>query len=151
MNDEKNLNITVNPTANTAITTLIMLANAHYEKALAILEKMGVEKEKIFHGVDPSDMVNRPSDIVRELRYVALNRTIEESGLKVLMDLPCGYTPKVFEFTEKGMQYIGCDLPAVINDFSPIIASMADDEQKKLIDFQVVDVTNYESMNATVD
>ena len=43
MNDEKNLNITVNPTANTAITTLIMLANAHYEKALAILEKMGVE------------------------------------------------------------------------------------------------------------
>ena len=138
MNDEKSLNITVNPTANTAITTLIMLANAGYEKALAILEKMGVEKEKIFHGVDPSDMVNRPSDIVRELRYVALNRTIEETGLSVLMDLPCGYTPKVFEFTEKGMQYIGCDLPAVINDFSPIIASMTDDEQKKNIDFQVV-------------
>lgn len=151
MNDEKSLNITVNPTANTAITTLIMLANAGYEKALAILEKMGVEKEKIFHGVDPSDMVNRPSDIVRELRYVALNRTIEETGLSVLMDLPCGYTPKVFEFTEKGMQYIGCDLPAVINDFSPIIASMTDDEQKKNIDFQVVDVTNYESMKAAAD
>lgn len=151
MNDEKSLNIKVNPTSNTAITTLIMLANAHYEKALAILEKMGVEKEKIFHGVDPSDMVNRPSDIVRELRYVALNRTIEETGLNVLMDLPCGYTPKVFEFTEKGMQYLGCDLPAVIHDFSPIIASMTDDEQKKQIDFQVVDVTNYESMKAAAD
>lgn len=151
MNDEKSLNLKVNPTSNTAITTLIMLANAHYEKAVAILEQMGVDKEEIFHGVDPSDMVNRPSDIVRELRYVALNRTIEESGLNVLMDLPCGYTPKVFEFTEKGMQYIGCDLPAVINDFSPIIAAMTDAEQKKKIDFQVVDVTNYESMKAAAD
>ena len=151
MNDEKSLNIKVNPTSNTAITTLIMLANAHYEKALAILEQMGVEKEEIFHGLDPSDMVNRPSDIVRELRYVALNRTIEESGFNVLMDLPCGYTPKVFDFTEKGMHYIGCDLPAVINDFSFIIASMIDDEQKKKIDFQVVDVTNYESMKAAAD
>ena len=49
MNDEKNLNIKVNPTSNTAITTLIMLANAHYEKASEILEHMGVEKETIFH------------------------------------------------------------------------------------------------------
>ncbi len=110
-----------------------------------------MDKEEIFHGVDPTDMVNRPSDIVRELRYVALNRTIEESGFNVLMDLPCGYTPKVFEFTEKGMQYIGCDLPAVINDFSQIIAAMTDAEQKKMIDFQVVDVTNYESMKVAAD
>ena len=128
-----------------------MLANAHYDEALAILEQMGVEKEKIFHGVDQDDMINRPSDIVRELRYVALNRTIEESGFQTLMDLPCGYTPKVFEFTKKGMSYIGCDLPAVINDFSPIIASMTDDEQKKRIRLQVVDVTNYESMKAAAD
>ena len=70
-----------------------------------------LEKEEIFHGVDPADMVNRPSDIVRELRYAALNRTIEESGLNVLMDIPCGYTPRVFDCVEKGMHYIGCDLP----------------------------------------
>lgn len=151
MNDEKNLNIKVNPTSNTAVTTLILLANAHYEKALKILQQMGVKDEEIFHGVDPSDMVNRPTDIVRELRYVALNRTIEESGLNVLMDIPCGYTPRVFDFTEKGMHYIGCDLPAVVNDFSPIIASMTDDEQKKKIDFEVVDVTNYASMKAAAD
>lgn len=145
------LNTKVNPTSNTAITTLIMLANAGYEKATEILEQMGIEKEKVFHEVDPKDMINRPSDIVRELRYVALNRTIEESGYKNLMDLPCGYTPKVFEFTDKGMNYIGCDLPAVINDFAPLIESIADDEQKKKIDFSTVDVTNYESMKAAAD
>ena len=44
MNEEKERNIMVNPTSNTAITTLIMLANAHYDEALAILEQMGVEK-----------------------------------------------------------------------------------------------------------
>ncbi|MBQ7583184.1 MAG: hypothetical protein IJT24_01120 [Lachnospiraceae bacterium] len=61
MNDEKSLGIQVNPTSNTAITTLIMLANAGYEKALEILGQMGVEKETIFHGLDPEDMVNRPT------------------------------------------------------------------------------------------
>ena len=49
MNKERSLNIKVNPTSNTAVTTLIMLANAHYEKALEILEQMGMEKETIFH------------------------------------------------------------------------------------------------------
>lgn len=151
MANEKDLNDRVNPTSNTAITTLMMLANADYEQAAAILEKMGIKKEMVFREVNSEDMINRPSDIVRELRYVALNRTIEESGFDTLMDLPCGYTPKVFEFTDKGMHYIGCDLPAVINDFAPIIYSMADDEQRKKIDFSIVDVTNYESMKAAAD
>lgn len=44
MND-KELNTAVNPTSNTAITTLIMLANAGYEKASEILGCMGIEKE----------------------------------------------------------------------------------------------------------
>lgn len=39
MSSEKELNINVNPSSNTAITTLIMLANANYPQALAILEK----------------------------------------------------------------------------------------------------------------
>ena len=151
MNNEKELNIKVNPSSNTAITTLIMLANANYPQAIAILEKMGIKKETVFRGADPSDMINRPSDIVRELRYVALNRTIEECGFKYLIDLPCGYTPKVFEMTEKGMDYIGCDLPAVINDFAPVIDSMTTEEQKKHISFEIVDVTNYESMKAAAD
>ena len=151
MNHENEINIEVNPSSNTAVTTLIMLANAGYDRAAAILEKMGVEKEKIFHGIDREDMINRPADIARELRYVALNRMIEESGYQTLIDLPCGYTPKVFEFTEKGMHYIGCDLPAVINDFAQIIDSMTDEEQKKKIDFAVVDVTNYDSLKAAAD
>lgn len=41
------------------------------------------------------------------------------------------------------MHYIGCDLPAVINDFAPVIREMTDEEQKKKIDFEIVDVTNY--------
>ena len=151
MTDSKELNAAVNPTSNTAITTLILLANAGYEKASEILKRMGIEKETFFRETDPDDMINRPSDIVRELRYVALNRTIKETGYRNLMDLPCGYTPKVFEFTAKGMNYNGCDLPAVINDFAPLVESMADDEIKNRIQFSIVDVTNYESMKAAAD
>ena len=59
MNNDNEINFEVNPSSNTAITTLIMLANAGYDQAVAILEKMGVEKEKIFHGIDREDMINR--------------------------------------------------------------------------------------------
>ncbi len=82
---------------------------------------------------------------------MALNTTIAESGYETLMDLPCGYTPKVFDFVDRGMNYIGCDLPAVIDGFEPVIESMADEEQKKKIQFSVVDVTNFESMKAAAD
>ena len=151
MANETELNEMVNPTSNTAITTLVLLSGAGYEQATAILEKMGAKKEAVIREVNSDDMMRRVSDIVRELRYVALNRTIDESGFQTLLDLPCGYTPKVFEFTDKGMHYIGCDLPAVINDFTPIIDSIVDENQKKRIDFVVVDVTNYGSMKAAAD
>lgn len=57
MNHENEINIEVNPSSNTAVTTLIMLANAGYDRAAAILVKMGVEKEKTFHGIDRENMV----------------------------------------------------------------------------------------------
>ncbi|MCR5404028.1 MAG: hypothetical protein K6E91_09480 [Butyrivibrio sp.] len=65
MNNEKELYNQVNPTSNTAITTLIQLANAGYDQAESILEKMGVDKENVFKGVDQNDMINRPQYIVR--------------------------------------------------------------------------------------
>ncbi len=46
MNEEKNLNLKVNPTSNTAITTLIMLANARYEKAAPYLSKWAWTRKK---------------------------------------------------------------------------------------------------------
>ena len=55
--NDKDLNTAVNPTSNTAITTLILLANAGYEKASEILERMGVKKETVFHEIDPNDVI----------------------------------------------------------------------------------------------
>ena len=37
--NDKDLNTAVNPTSNTAITTLILLANAGYEKAAEVAKK----------------------------------------------------------------------------------------------------------------
>ncbi len=65
MYDEKNLSIKVNPTSNTAVTTLILLANAHYEKALEILEQMGVKKGRDIPWCGPV-RYGKPADRYRQ-------------------------------------------------------------------------------------
>ena len=88
--------------------------------------------------------------LIHELRHVAMNRTIEETGIDNVFDLPCGYSQWVFEMLALGKTYIGGDLPAVINSFVPVVNEMLTDEEKKKAAFKVTDVTSYESLEKAV-
>ena len=89
--------------------------------------------------------------LIHELRHVAMNRTIEETGIDNIFDLPCGYSQRVFEMLELGKTYVGGDLPAVINSFVPVVNEMLTDEEKKKVAFKVTDVTSYESLEKAVE
>lgn len=79
-----------------------------------------------------------------------MNRTIEETGIDNIFDLPCGYSQRVFEMLELGKTYVGGDLPAVIDSFVPVVNQMLTDEEKKRSAFKVTDVTSYESLEKAV-
>ena len=136
-----------NPVFNTAKTTLFQMARNGNPYAAAIVEKMGLtedtQKSKSFSMSPEEEITFR---IVVETRYQTMGRLARESGSPVLVDLPCGYTPRAIETAEQGREYIGMDLPAVISDMSGIIPSLLDRKKQDLVQFYAVDATNLQSM-----
>ena len=150
MATDKELFERANPVSKTAVTTLAQRAAAGYEKAAEILKRLDVDMEYYKNSAVSDERVRDIGILIHELRHVAMNRTIEETGIDNIFDLPCGYSQRVFEMLDLGKTYVGGDLPAVIDSFVPVVNAMLTDEEKKRVAFKVTDVTNYESLEAAV-
>jgi anti-anti-sigma factor len=151
MSTDKELYERANPVSKTAITTLAQRAAAGYEKAAEILKRLNVDMEYYKNSAVTDERIRNVGILIHELRHVAMNRTIEETGIDNIFDLPCGYSQRVFEMLELGKTYVGGDLPAVINSFVPVVNEMLTDEEKKKVAFKVTDVTSYESLEKAVE
>ena len=151
MSTDKELYERANPVSKTAITTLAQRAAAGYEKAAEILKRLDVDMEYYKNSAVSDERIRNVGILIHELRHVAMNRTIEETGIDNIFDLPCGYSQRVFEMLELGKTYVGGDLPAVINSFVPVVNEMLTDEEKKKVAFKVTDVTSYESLEKAVE
>ena len=150
MSTDKELYERANPVSKTAVTTLAQRAAAGYEKAAEILKRLNVDMENYKNSAVTDERVRNVGILIHELRHVAMNRTIEETGIDNIFDLPCGYSQRVFEMLELGKTYVGGDLPAVIDSFVPVVNEMLTDEEKKKVAFKVTDATSYESMEKAV-
>ena len=150
MSTDKELYERANPVSKTAITTLAQRAAAGYEKAAEILKRLDVDMEYYKNSAVADERIRNVGILIHELRHVAMNRTIEETGIDNIFDLPCGYSQRVFEMLELGKTYVGGDLPAVINSFVPVVNEMLTDEEKKRVAFKVTDATSYESLEKAV-
>ena len=150
MTTDKELFERANPVSKTAVTTLAQRAAAGYEKAVGILKRLDVDMDYYKNSAVTDERVRNVGILIHELRHVAMNRTIEETGIENVFDLPCGYSQRVFEMLELGKTYVGGDLPAVINSFVPVVNEMLTDEEKKKVAFMVTDATSYESMEKAV-
>ena len=151
MTTDKELFERANPVSKTAVTTLAQRAAAGYEKAVEILRRLNVDMDYYKNSAITDERVRNVGILIHELRHVAMNRTIEESGINNIFDLPCGYSQRVFEMLDLGKTYVGGDLPAVINSFVPVANEMLTDEEKKRASFKVTDVTSYESLEKAVE
>jgi len=150
MTTDKELFERANPVSKTAVTTLAQRAAAGYEKAAEILKRLDADMEYYKNSAVTDERVRNIGILIHELRHVAMNRTIEETGIDNIFDLPCGYSQRVFEMLALGKTYVGGDLPAVINSFLPVVNEMLTDEEKKKVAFKVTDATSYESMEKAV-
>ena len=141
-----------NPIFNTAKMTLFQLAAAGYEDAQAVADSLNLTREETQDSksvkLDESYLLS--NSIIMEVRYFTNGKLAKESGFTEV-DLPCGYTPRAIEFAKCGKKFVGLDLPATINEVEPAIMSLLDDEQKKLVGFEGVDATNYQSLKKAFD
>ena len=141
-----------NPIFNTARMTLYQLAAAGHDDAKAMAERLNLTRKdtqdsKTVKADDDDLFIN---SIIMDVRYFTNGKLSKESGLTVV-DLPCGFTPRALEFAKNGNKFVGMDLPATINEVQPAIMSLLDDEQKKLVNFEGVDATNYPSLKSAFD
>ena len=84
-----------------------------------------------------------------ESRFFSCNNLIISSGVKNVLDLPCGYTARGIKLAKSGINYIGTDLPAVIDAIKPAINKIIGDNDN--ITYHGVDATNYASIRKALE
>ena len=136
-----------NPVFLTAKTAICLMARAGITDAADIVRRLGLEDNQPLQSMAEPDTI-LGNAIVVEAKYRTMCRLIENCGCRVCVDLPCGYTPKALHLTEKGLRFVGLDLPIVVREFAPIIHSLA--ARPKFMTFCGVDATNYESLAAAL-
>ena len=132
-----------NPVFLTAKTAICLMARAGIPNATEIVYRLELEDNQSLQSMADSDTI-LGNAIVVEAKYRTMCRLIENSGYRVCVDLPCGYTPKALHLTQKGLRFFGLDLPIVVQEVAPIIRFP--DNRSELVSFCEVDATNYESL-----
>ena len=131
-----------NPVFMTAKTAVCLMAKAGIPDADSIVDRMGP-----MPGMTDPEMI-LGNALVVEAKYRTMCRLIQESGYMTNVDLPCGYTPKALHITERGLRFVGLDLPIVAEEIGPILLSLAAHPER--IQFHGVDATNYGSLVAAL-
>lgn len=130
-----------NPVYMTAKTAVCLMADAGIPGAEAIARKLNVNSSDLGMA-DPEIMLG--NELVVEAKYRTMCRLIEDTGFRTNVDLPCGYTPKALCMTEKGLHFVGLDLPIVAQEVKPILLSLASHTEQ--IQINGIDATNLESL-----
>lgn len=140
-NNKMDYRAIANPVYMTAKTAVCLMADAGIPGAEKIAQKLNLNSSDL--GMkDPEIMLG--NELVVEAKYRTMCRLIEETGFRTNVDLPCGYTPKALRMTEKGMRFVGLDLPIVAQEVSPILLPLA--AHPDMIQINGIDATNLESM-----
>ena len=117
----------VNPTFVTAKSTLYMLAAAGNDDAKKVIESLGTQdvmsadSRKNEEDKSPMSEADRNAflagvTLAVEARYAALSHFISANGVKNLLDIACGYTPRSMYCSKNGVDYVGVDVPVVADE-----------------------------------
>ena len=138
----------VNPVFNTAKMCLYQLAMIGDKDAIAISEKLGLEKDETQNGTETaiSEDQLKVSLAMMETRYRTMEAMEKAAGCRTIVDLPCGYTPRGIQLAGSGMNYVGLDLPATILEAEPVVLSLIEENNRKNVTYAGVDATNYGSL-----
>lgn len=139
---DRNVQARTNPVFLTAKTAISLMRDAGIEDAARIASILGIQGTESL--VDMDDITALGNALVVESKYRTMCRLIEDTGIKTSVDLPCGYTPKALHVTEKGLSFVGLDLPIVVTEVEPIMRHLARHPER--MQFHGVDATNLASL-----
>lgn len=134
---EGSLEHDINPVYDTARNCLVNLAKAECQEALLLNKYL-----RFTENTEVDNPIAKGTALFQEIRYRFVNRAIEETGYKNIMDVGCGFSPRAIPFSKKGYDYVGADLPAAIKELYPAISLCMNDDQKSHAKFIGLDATN---------
>ena len=137
-----------NPVFMTAKTAVCLMAQAEIPDAERIVRSLKIENKEPLQDLSGSTVI-LGNALVVEAKYRTMCSLIENSGYRTCVDLPCGYTPKALHLTAKGIQFIGLDLPIVVQEMEPVMHSLTAYPERMA--FHPVDATNYDSLDAALE
>lgn len=120
----------VNPTYNTAQQTLHMLAAAGNKDAISYIQTMHIDNGLMASRNAVSGQTDISEDDAKRLmtgatlgieaRYEAITRLLAESGSQSVFDIACGYTPRALSAYKAGYDYVGLDVPVVVEKMNAV-------------------------------
>ena len=149
----------VNPTYYTAKSTLFMLAGADNDDAKKMIAILNTEndinrnnkaaKQSINMSEEDKKALMTGASLAVEARYASLSRFIKKEGYRNLLDIACGYTPRSIYCGKEGIDYVGIDIPVVVEDLQKVVE--AEGLQKKHPVYIAGDATNAASLKQAAD
>ena len=129
--NEINYNELVNPTFTTGQATLEMLATSGNQDAITYKNLLAVTgaTEKVGGDANSQNQFFTPEEgralmmgitLSVEARYAAVTRLLKESRYKSMLDIASGYTPRALMCQKDSIDYVGMDLPAVVDKMLPL-------------------------------
>ena len=157
---ETNYNELVNPTFTTGQATLEMLAASGNPDAITYKELLSVSgaTQKVSGSSNSQNQIFSPEEgralmmgvtLGIEARYAAVSRLLKESGYKSMLDIASGYTPRALMCQKAGIDYVGLDLPAVVDKMLPLSQKLFGEGQHPA--YVAGDATNAASVKRASD
>ncbi len=151
MNDNQSLNERTNPVFNTEKSALMNLCFAGDEDAKLMAKALGIEPDALASGSAREIAYGADLTIMVETQYRTANQIISSRKENTVIDLPCGYKPRALDKAMENKHYIGCDLPAVIEQLEPAVSKIFASRGIKNKEFHSVDATNYRLLRQALD
>ena len=135
------------PISYTAPIALYWLSESGTPEAEAYINKIAngvdsAEYEKVF---DLDDLTNVNASFA-EIRYTASNEYAKRNGYKNVIDLGCGVSPHSVWTSRNKINYVGVDLPAVVNAATQYSKLFLNEDEQKFVSYKVADVTDTKAM-----
>lgn len=140
----------INPVITSAGYSLTGLAGCGIPAAVSLRDRLAPVLSGMAAETDGNDSKDKTSVISLEFRYRAINRAIEKTGIRNVLDLGCGFSPRPLELAELGYNVLGADLPAIIQAIGPVAEALAGDAASR-ISYVEVDATNAASLSDAAD
>lgn len=137
----------VNPVYLTAKTAVCLMVQAGIPDADKVVHALALENNAPLQNMKDAETI-LGNALVVEAKYRTMCRLIEASGYQTCVDLPCGYTPKAIYMTEHKRNFVGLDLPIVVQEAGPIIRQLVGRAEN--VSFHGVDATNYTSLKTAL-